>query len=103
MIGIRHFTRMLEARLREKFPELKISLYTSKTKEHMHMGLDVALFAYTRHDQLIYEIKNFRMLSYDIEEKYIVLFPMHIGSTKWKYDHIMKRRKEFLFFFSLVF
>ena len=49
---------MLEARLREKFPELKISLYTSKTKEHMHMGLDVALFAYTRHDQLIDEIKK---------------------------------------------
>ena len=95
MIGIKHFTRMLEQQLKNKFPELKISLYVSKRKEHMHMGLDIPLFSFTRHDQLTEEIKNFRMLSYDIEEKYKILFPHHIGSTKWKFDYIiMKRRIE---------
>lgn len=95
---------MLEARLQEKFPELKISLYTSKRKEHMHMALDVALFAYTRHDQLIEEIQNFCMLTYDVQEKCKVLFPQHIGSTKWKYDYIIiKRKKECFLLFCLVF
>ena len=70
MIGIRHFTKAFEAHLRENFPELKISLYTSKRKEHMHMGLDIALFMYSRHDQLISEIEKFKMLSYKINQKY---------------------------------
>ena len=95
MIGIRHFTRALEAHLRENFPELKISLYTSKRKEHMHLGLDIVLFMYSRHDQLISEIEKFKMLSYDINQKYKIVYPMHIGSTKWKFDYIiMKRRQE---------
>ena len=71
MIGIRHFTRVLETHLRENFPELKISLYTSKRKEHIYLGLDIVLFMYSRHDQLVREIEKFKMLSYDINQKYI--------------------------------
>ena len=94
MIGIRHFTRALQAHLRENFLELKISLNTSKRKEHMHLGLDIALFMYTRHDQLISEIEKFKMLSYDINQKYEIVYPMHIGSTKWKYDYIIMKRRQ---------
>ena len=67
MIGIKHFTRMLEQHLKMKFPEHKISLYVSKRKKQMHMGLDIPLFLFVRHDQLIEEIKKFQMLLYDIE------------------------------------
>ena len=50
---------------------------------------------YSRHDQLISEIEKFKMLSYDINQKYKIVYPMHIGSTKWKFDYIiMKRRQE---------
>lgn len=67
-------------------------MYVSKRKEHIHMGLDIPLFSLIRHDQLIEEIKNFKMLPYNIEEKFKFLFPQFIGSTKWKYDYIMKKR-----------
>ena len=59
MIGVRQFTGMLESHLNTNFPELKASLYVSKRKKHIHMGLDIALFSLTRHDQVIDEIKNF--------------------------------------------
>ena len=60
----------------------------------MHLGLDIALFMYTRHDQLISEIEKFKMLSYDINQKYKIVYPMHIGSTKWKYDYIIMKRRQ---------
>ena len=81
MIGIKHFTRILEQHLKMKFPELKILLYVSKRKKQMHMGSDIPLFSFVRHDQLIEEIKKFQMLSYDIEKNFKFLFPQSIGST----------------------
>ena len=52
---------MLEQHLKNKFPEFKVSLYVSKRKESIHLGLDISLFSFIRHDELIKEIKNFRM------------------------------------------
>ena len=83
MIGVKHFSRMLEHHLNNKFPELKASLYVSKRKETIHMGLDVPLFSLVKHDQIIEEIKNFRMLSYDIEKHFKFIFPQHIGCNRW--------------------
>ena len=83
MIGVKHFSRMLEHHLNNKFPELKASLYVSKRKENIHMGLDVPLFSLVKHDQIIEEIKNFRMLSYDIEKHFKFIFPQHIGCNRW--------------------
>ena len=94
MIGIQHFTKALEVHLKENFPELNISLYVSKRKEHMHLGLDIALFMYNRHDQLIREIEKFKMLSYKINQKYKIVYPMHVYSTKWKYDYIIMKRRQ---------
>ena len=93
MIGVRQFVRMLESHLNKKFPELKVSLYVSKMKKHIHMGLDIALFSLTRHDQVIEEIKNFRMYSFDIEKHFKFVFPHHIGCTKWKYDNVIMRQR----------
>ena len=72
---------MLEQHLKNKFPEFKVSLYVSKRKESIHLGLDILLFSFIRHDELIEEIKNFRMLSYDVEKHFKFLFPQHIGCT----------------------
>ena len=83
MIGVKHFSRMLEHHLNNKFPELKASLYVSKRKENIHMGLDVPLFSLVKHDQIIEEIKNFPMLSYDIEKHSKFIFPQHIGCNRW--------------------
>ena len=93
MICIKHFTRMLEQHLKMKFAKLKISLYVSKRKKQMHMGLDILLFSFVRHDQLTKEIKKFQMLSYDIEKKFKFLFLQSIGSTKWKYDYIIMKKR----------
>ena len=57
------------------------------------MGLDVPLFLLVRHDQLIKEIKTFKMLSYSIEKHFKVVFPQHIGDTKWKFDYIIMKKK----------
>ena len=83
MIGVKHFSRMLEHHLNNKFPELKASLYVSKRKKNIRMGLDVPLFSLVKHDQIIEEIKNFRMLSYDIEKHFKFIFPQHIGCNRW--------------------
>ena len=93
MIGVKHFTRMLEQYLNDKFPEFKVSLYVSKKKEHIHMGLDVPLFLLVRHKEMIKEIKNFKMLSYRIEKHFKVVFPQHIGCTKWKFDYIVMKKR----------
>ena len=93
MIGVKHFTRMLEQHFKNKFPEFKLSLYVSKRKENIHMELDIPLFSLVRHDQLIEEIKNFRMLSYDIEKHFKVVFPKHIDCTKSKYDYIITKKR----------
>lgn len=50
---------MLEQHLKNKFPEFKVSLLVSKRKESIHLGLDISLFSFIRHDELIEEIKNF--------------------------------------------
>lgn len=84
---------MLEQHLKNKFPEFKVSLYVSKRKESIHLGLDISLFPFIRHDELIEEIKNFRMLSYDVEKHFKFLFPQHIGCTRWKYDYIIMRKR----------
>ena len=83
MIGVKHFSRMLEHHLNNKFPELKASLYVTKRKENIRMGLDVPLFSLVKHDQIIEEIKNFRMLSYDIEKHFKFIFRQHIGCNRW--------------------
>ena len=64
-----------------KFPEFKILLYVSKRKKQMHMGSDILLFSFVRHDQLIEEIKKLQMLSCNIEKNFKFLFPQSIGST----------------------
>ena len=93
MIGVKQFTQMLEQNLNEKFPEFKVSLYVSRKKENIHMGLDVPLFSLVRHDQLIKEIKTFKMFSYSIEKHFKVVFPQQIRCTKWKFDYIFMKKK----------
>ena len=56
------------------------------------MDLDIPLFSFVRHDQLIQEIKKFQMLSYDIEKNFKSLFLQSIGSTKWKYNYIIMKK-----------
>ena len=93
MIGPKQFTRLLEQHLSNKFPENNISLYVSKRKEYIHMGLDVPLFSLVRHEQIIQEIKNFKLLPYTVEKYFKVVFPQHIGCTKWKFDYIVMKKK----------
>ena len=93
MIGVRHFSRLLQNYLNNKFPELKASFYVSKRNESIHMGLDIALFSLLKHDQVMEEIKNFRINGYDTEEHFKSVFPLHIGCTRWKYDYIVMKRK----------
>ena len=93
MIGVRYFSRLFQNYLNNKFPELKASFYVSKKNENIHMGLDIALFLLLKHDQVIEEIKNFRINGFDIEEHFKFVFPLHIGCTRWKYDYIVMKRK----------
>ena len=93
MIGVKQFTRMLEQNLNEKFPEFKASLYVSRKKENIHMGLDIPLFSLVRHNQLIKEIKTLKMLLYSIEKHFKMVFPQQIGCTRWKFDYIIMKKK----------
>ena len=93
MIGVRHFLRLLQNHLNNKFPELRASFYVSRRNENIHMGIYIALFSLIKHDQVIDEIKNFRINGYDIEEHFKFVFPLHIGCTRWKYDYIVMKRK----------
>ena len=102
MIGVRHFLTLLQNHLNNKFPELKASFYVSKKNENIHMGLDIALFSLIKHDQVIVEIKNFRINSYDIDKHFKFVFLQHIECTRWKYDYIfMKKKLKFSQLFSL--
>ena len=93
MIGVRHFLTLLQNHLNNKFPELKVSFYVSKMNENIHMGLDIALFSLIKHDQVIEEIKNFRINSYDSDKDFKSVFPQHIQCTRWKHDYIFMKRK----------
>ena len=81
MIGVRQFVRMLENHLNKKFPELKASLYVSKRKKHIHMGLDIALFSLTRHDQVIEKIKKLQNVCF----WYWKTFQVCISTSHWLY------------------
>ena len=57
------------------------------------MVIDIALFSLTRHDQIIEEIRNFRINGFDIEKNFKFLFPLYIGATRWKFDYIVMKRR----------
>ena len=42
---IRRFLRFLEQHLKQIFPDLKLSLYSNKRNEFVHMGIDFPLFS----------------------------------------------------------
>ena len=75
------------------FLNLKCRCMLAEKKENIHMGLDVPSFSLVRHDQLIKEIKTFKMLSHSIEKKFKVVFPQQIRCTKWKFDYIFMKKK----------
>ena len=92
MFGVIHFSRLLQNHVNDKFPELKSLFYVNKRSENIHMGLDITLLSLIKHDQIIEEIKNFRIHGYNIEEYFKFVFPFHIGCTRWKYDYIVFKR-----------
>ena len=54
--------------LKEKFPDVKIGFYLSKTKSYLHMGLDELLTSLECYKELTEEI--YRFFSVSLEEKF---------------------------------
>ena len=54
--------------LKEKFPDVKIGFYLSKTKSFLHMGLDESLTSLDCYKELTEEI--YRFFSVSLEEKF---------------------------------
>ena len=59
------------------------------------MGIDRPLFVFFNNDQIMDELKNFKVDNSDLS-KYKTVFPTLIDTTRWKYDYIIYRRKQTL-------
>ena len=59
------------------------------------MGIDRPLFVFFNNDQIMGELKNFKVDNFDLS-KYKTAFPTLIDATRWKYDYIIYRRKQTL-------
>ena len=94
-VSIAQFTKLLKKHINSKFPELQAEFYVSKRKQYIHMGIDRPLFVFFNNDQIMDELKNFKVDNFDLS-KYKTVFPTLIDTTRWKYDYIIYRRKQTL-------
>ena len=89
-VSIAQFTKLLKEHINPKFPELEAEFYVSKRKQYIHMGIDRPLFAFANNDQIMDELKNFKVDNFDLS-KYKTVFPTLIHTIRWKYDYIIYR------------
>ena len=94
-VTIAQFTKLLKKHINSKFPELQVEFYVRKRKQYIHMGIDRPLFVFFNNDQIMDELKNFKVNNFDLS-KYKTVFPTLIVTTRWKYDYIIYRRKQTL-------
>ena len=92
---IAQFTKLLKKLINSKFLELHTEFYVSKRKQYIHMGIPRPLFAFANNDQIMDELKNFKVDNFDLS-KCKTVFPTSIDTTRWKYDYIIYRRKQTL-------
>ena len=59
------------------------------------MRIDRPLFVFFNNDQIMDELKNFKVDNSDLS-KYKTVSPTLIDTTRWKYDYIIYRRKQTL-------
>ena len=94
-VSIAQFTKLLKKRINSKFPELQAEFYVSKRKQYIHMGIGRPLFTFANNNQIMDELKNFKMDNFNLS-KYKTVFLTLIHTTRWKYDYIIYRRKQTL-------
>ena len=94
-VSIAQLTKLLKKHINSKFPEFQAEFYVSKRKQYIHMRIDRPLFAFANNDQIMDELKNFKVDNFDLS-KYKTVFPTLIHTTRSKYDYIIYRRKQTL-------
>ena len=92
-VGIHQFARLLNATLNVLFPKLKASVYSSRRRQYIHLGLDFEFFTFSECDKVMETIKNFKINGFDITETHKCVFPTRVLSTRWKRDYIIFKRK----------
>ena len=94
VVGIHQFVRLLNHTLNVVFPNLKCSIYVSRRREYIHLGLDFEFFTFEECDKVMETIRNFKVTGYDINETHKCVFPTRVLSTRWKKDYIIFKRKK---------
>ena len=92
-VGIHQFARLLNVTLNILYPKLKCSIYSSRRRQYIHMGLDFEFFTFLEYDRVMETIKNFRIDGFDITKAHKCVFPTRVLSTRWKRDYIIFKRK----------
>lgn len=94
MIGIRQFSKLLEANLNVTFPDLKCEIYSSKRREYVHLCLDRNLWEYKERDNVIEYIEKYKVFGYDVSKTHKYVFPTRISATRWKFDYVIFKKKK---------
>ena len=81
----------MEEYLKQKFPDLKTSLYLNRRNKFVHMGIDFPLFSIENFQEIVLEIESFKKKKLDKLFRFI--FPKLIHMTHWKHDYIIFERK----------
>ena len=89
---IRAYIGPLEKVLQQRFNNLNMSLFVSRSSKYVHLGLEVPLLSARVSSELIAIIRNFE--KDDRDSKYCFVFPKLIHTTKWKHDYIIFQRKD---------
>ena len=93
VVGIHQFARLLNATLNILYPKLKASVYASRRREYVHLGLDFEFFTFPECDRVMETIRNFKVDGFEINQSHKCVFPTRVLSTRWKRDYIIFKRK----------